>query len=207
MPRMTPADPARGGEGGGPSSGAGDGAGAAQRATAPRQDLRGRERQSLLPSHRTRKRSAVMAGRHPEAGQVLPWTGQGLSPVWAETRCGVPGGKPEARPDRWPQTHSKHHRIPGSILNGFEHGFIPGRLLKGICSFTKRKVSKAPQSRPFSALLAFPESRWVGWLPLTASRCQDVKAIRQSRADGSHPDGDYDDRPRFGQERFPGSRR
>lgn len=158
MPRMTPADPARGGEGGGPSPGAGGGAGAAKRATAPRQDLRGRERQSLLTSRQTRKSPAFTAGSHFRAGQVLPNTGQGLSPDWAETRCGVQGGKPKARPDRGPPTYSKYHRIPGSILNGFEHGFIPRRLLKGICSFAKRKVSKAPQSRSLVACAAFPKT-------------------------------------------------
>ena len=50
------------------------------------------------------------------------------------------------------------------------------------------------------------ETRWGGWLPLTASRCQDVIAVRRSRANRSHPHGDYHHRPRFGQEHFSGSR-
>ncbi|WP_183931765.1 PEP-CTERM sorting domain-containing protein [Sphingomonas sp. BK345] len=30
-------------------------------------------------------------------------------------------------------------------------------------------------------------NEWGGWLPLTASRCQSAKAVRHSRAYGSHP--------------------
>lgn len=156
MPRMTPADPARGGEGGGPSSGAGGGAGAAQRATAPRQDLRGRERQSLLPSHRTRKRSAVMAGRHPEAGQVLPWTGQGLSPVWAETRCGVPGDTPKARPDRG-RRHirglTEFRTASSTVLNTASFPDAGSRAFAALQSGRSAKRPIFGRSRPCRAIL------------------------------------------------------
>ncbi|WP_236611950.1 cation transporter [Phenylobacterium zucineum] len=50
------------------------------------------------------------------------------------------------------------------------------------------------------------QSRWGGWLPLTASECQTCGSCRTTTSEGSHPDGDYNDRPGSRQERFSGSR-
>lgn len=36
---------------------------------------------------------------------------------------------------------------------------------------------------------------WGGWLPLPASECQSGGSCRSDHEQGSHPDGDYDDRP------------
>src|SRR5690606_24190927 len=75
------------------------------------------------------------------------------------------------------------------------------RAAEQLASDTGSKAVQTDSADRSAVIARVRQSRWGGWLPLTASECQSVVAVEASTR-RSHPHGDYHDRPRLGQEHF-----